>query len=229
MKRDSAEHVRRNFALFFIPIILLGLSTLLLVWAIVRINLPSSMQSNWPWKLQLLDIQSATTVVTIVAGLIFARAQFASAVRPMAGWRGRVVEARGYSSKLVWLVRVVNRVSVPASFHSLEYCVNLESGLAQKSQGKYASWMSRAEAISLLSSVGLKEHVDYELNYFGSNIAISNSYDGGVLAIFTRRAMKVIDDVLIRVQITDQSGDTRQITIYCLLGAVRDPKGPTIA
>lgn len=186
------------------------------------------MRSDWPWKLQLLDIQSATTATTIAAGLVFARAQFASAVRPMAGWTGRVVEVRGFSSKLVWLVRLVNEASAPANFHTPKYCVCLGSESAQKPQNQDHAWISRPEAIALLDSAGLNHGFDYELRYFGPSFTISNSREGSVMALFTRKAMKVISDVLIQVQITDQSGDTRQIIIHCMRGAVRDPKGPTI-
>lgn len=227
MEDDSGGPIRRNFVFFFIPLILLALSALLLAWAILRVNLSPSMQSKWPWKLQLLDIQSATTATTIAAGLVFARAQFASAVRPMWGWTGRVVEARGFSSKLVWIVRVVNQTSAPANFHSPMYCVYLMPRDPRET-GQGQTWISRTEAIEVLNSAGLKYGVDYELRYFGPSFTLSDSRNGSVLGVFARKAMQIVDDVVIQVQVADQSRDTRQISIHCMRGAARNPKGPTI-
>jgi hypothetical protein len=57
----------------------------------------------------------------------------------------------------------------------------------------------------------------------------NSSQDVGVLALFSIKAMAVIDDLLILVRATDQAGDTHQRIIYCLLGADRRPREPTVA
>jgi hypothetical protein len=94
---DPEAHVRvhRNFLYFVVPIILFGFSAAFLGWSILRLNLPSALLSKWPWRVQLLDVESATTATTIAGGLIFARAQYATSVRPMIGWTGRGGQDQG--------------------------------------------------------------------------------------------------------------------------------------
>jgi hypothetical protein len=228
---DPSAHVRvhRNFLYFVVPIALFGLSSLLLAWSILRLNLPAMALSHWPWRVQLLDIQSATTVATITGGLIFARAQYATSVRPMIGWTGRVVKMGGFSSKLVRVVRLVNGSVYPAVFQSPRYHVILRGSHAVQQRGENF-WVSRAKAIELLSNEGLRYKTDYDLKDFGPRFPMSNSsQDVGVLALFSIKAMAVIDDLLILVRATDQAGDAHQRIIYCLLGADRRPREPTVA
>jgi hypothetical protein len=223
------ERTKRNAALFFLPIALLGFSCLLLLWSLVRINLPAPILVVWPWRLQLLDIQSATTAVTIAAGLIFARGQYATAVRPMIGWSGRVVETRALSDKRVWLVRLSNGSTAPAVFHSLSYAVVFKDEQGDVGAAVGHLWLSREEVINRIDAKGLKHEVNYDIRFFGPSVSLSvATVEGNVLALFTKRAMSVIDDLLIRVKATDQAGDTHQRVIHCLRGAVRNPRSPTL-
>jgi hypothetical protein len=225
---DPGAHLRvhRNFLFFVVPIALFTLSLLLLAWSILRLDLPASFLSRWPWKVQLLDVQSATTVATITGGLVFARAQYATSVRPMISWTGRVVKMGGFSSKLVRVVRVMNGSTYPAVFHTPRYRVFLRGARVQRNG---APWLSRAEAIDFLAAAGLIYRKDYDLKDFGPRFPMSNSSQGvGIIALFTVRSMSVIDDVLIEMSATDQAGDTHQRVIFCLLGADRNPRIPTL-
>jgi hypothetical protein len=47
-----------------------------------------------------------------------------------------------------------------------------------------------------------------------------------MLAIFTPKAMAIIDDFLILVRAKDLAGDTHERIVYCMLGAERNPKNP---
>ncbi|MFK0117236.1 hypothetical protein [Streptomyces sp. NPDC090994] len=191
-------------------------------------NLPSSVRSSWPWKLQLLDTQSATTATTIAASLVFARAQYASVVRPMLGWTGNVVEVAGRSSELAWVVRLVNGTSTAAQVKIADYRVTLNP-TAHTSPPVRNPPMSRDEAISFLESAGLRQHTDFELNYIGPAFPLTNAtVNAGVVGVFTPKAMAVIEDVLVTVDARDQAGDTHQRVIYCMRGAVRQPDSPTL-
>lgn len=228
---DPEAHVRvhRNFLYAVVPVILFGLSAVLLAWSILRLNLPVRFLSKWPWRIQLLDVQSAATVATITGGLIFARAQYATSVRPMIGWTGRVVKTRGFSSRLVRVVRLVNGSTFPAVFHAPSYRVILKIDHGRQRQEEEL-WISRTGAIELLDAAGLHYKYDYDLKDFGPRFPMSNSsQDVGVLALFSIKAMAVIDELLIMIQATDQAGDTHQRIIYCMLGAERRPREPTVA
>jgi hypothetical protein len=217
---------RRSFWFFSIPLMFLGISASLLMWAIVRANLPPSVDSQWPWRVQLLDIGSATTMTTVTAGLVLARAQFASAVRPVPAYTGRVARVRGFSSRYVWVVRVLNNSASPAGFHSLEYCVTLQSQPAKKFGNPDRRWGTREEAIRILERIGLRDQIDFDLRLFWG-FSLSNS-SPIALGIFSTKAMGLIEDITIRMVITDQAGDSRPWTMACLTGAVRRPRNSHI-
>jgi hypothetical protein len=220
------RRVRRNRLLFIAPVALFITCSALLVWGIARQNLPGSTIAHWPWKLQLLDIQSATTAVTITGGLILARAQYAATVRPMATWSGAVVKTSGYSSRLIWLVRLKNGCATPSYFRADGYRILFKSQASSDPEGKERDWITRDEAIHLLTTAGLKYRSDYDLNYFGPAVPLSLSNESSMLAIFTPKAMVMIDDFLILVRAKDLAGDTHERIVYCMLGAERNPKNP---
>jgi hypothetical protein len=208
---------------------------MLLLWAIIRQNLPASLISGWPWKIQLLDIQSASTAATITGGLILARAQYANTVRPMIGWTGNHVDVAGYAEKAIWLVTVGNGCATPAYFQAEAYRVLLKTHGNSKPADDAPQWMTRDDAIGLLSTAGLRLKVDYDLNYLGPAFPISISSQDCTLAIFTARATEAVDDVLVRVRAQDLVGDVHERIIYCLRGAERElqelkihPKGRTL-
>ena len=168
--------VHRNTLYFVVPIILFGISSLLLLWSIIRLNISSSARTEWPWKIQLLDIQSATTATTIAGGLVFARAQYATAVRPIIGWMGSIVEAKEFSSHLVWLVRVANGSTSAATFHFAEYCVIFNKKSSDHIDQADPIWVSYDEAITVLNANGLRYKKDYDMPFPGQgNVPLSVS------------------------------------------------------
>jgi hypothetical protein len=215
--------------LFFrLPLLLLAVSSALLLWAVLTANLSDSIRASWPWKLELLDTQSATTATTIAAGLVFARAQYASVVRPLLGWTGGVVKVDEFSSEYAWMVRLVNGASTPSLVNVPEYRLSLKSGPGVD-KPEEGPWVSREKAISALVSAGLLQGRDFELRYIGPAFPLSSStQEAGVVGIFSRRAMEVVDDVLVRVEAADQAGDTHQRIIHCMRGAVRKPTASTV-
>ncbi|MBT2368440.1 hypothetical protein J7E88_24725 [Streptomyces sp. ISL-10] len=191
-------------------------------------NLPVSIRSSWPWKLQMLDTQSATAATTIAASLVFARAQYASVVRPMLGWTGSVVEVAGRSDELAWRVRLLNGASAASRINITGYRVILNPAVHPSTPAS-DSWLSREEAISCLRSAGMSHFTDFELRHIGPAFPLSNATpNAGVVGIFTRRAMELIEELHVRVEATDQAGDTHQRTVYCMSGAIRQPTSITL-
>ncbi len=218
--------IRRNYLLFILPIVLFMLCLLLLVWAVIRQNLPSSLISRWPWKIQLLDIQSATTAATITGGLILARAQYASTVRPMISWAGNHVDVAGYAEKAVWLVTVANGCATPAYYRAESYQVLLKTHGDPEPADDAPPWITRDDAINLLRSKGLRLKVDYDLNYLGPAYPLSAASPDCNLAIFTARAIETVSDILVRVRAQDLAGDVHERVIYCMRGSERDSSSP---
>lgn len=195
----------------------------MLLWSIVRANIPSSIITEWPWRLQLLDIGSATTMTTVTAGLVLARAQFATAVRPIPLYTGRVVRIDHFSSRYAWVVRLENGSTSPARFHRLEYQVSLRHSFAEKFRDSSDHWVNREEAIGLLEAATLRNQTDFDLQFF-ADFSLSNSSQPVMIGVFTTKAMEIIDDIKIRMTITAQSGDSRSWVINCMTGAIRNPK-----
>jgi hypothetical protein len=168
-------------------------------------------------------------MATIAGGLVFARAQYETAVRPMINWMGSVVEGEMLSDRLVWLVRAVNGSSYPAVFNLPEYCVQLRHNDIGQAVEEDLQWVSHGEAIGQIESAGLVRGMDYELPESGSfPLSVSSPYHL-ILALFTIQAMRIIEDVLIRVNATDQAGDTYERIVSCMRGAIRNPKGISIS
>lgn len=230
MQTRVQTRVHRNTLFFIVPIVLFVISFLLLLWSIIRLNISDSVRAEWPWKVQFLDIQSATTAATISGGLVFARAQYATAVRPMISWMSSIVEAEELSSELVWVVRVVNGSTSAAFFHSPEFCVVLNQKSSDDPDQADQKWISYDEAVALLDANGVRHGVDYRMPFTGKGgtpLSVSSPYHI-ILGIFSRKALRIIDDVLVKVKATDQAGDTHQRIIYCMRGVVKNPKGASL-
>jgi hypothetical protein len=161
-------------------------------------------------------------MTTVTAGLFLARAQFSLAVRPLPSHTGRVAKLRGFSSRYVWVSRVLNNSTSPARFHSLEYYVLPNPKIAKKFNLSDPHWGTREDALQALERIGLKDQVDFDLRLF-STFSLSSS-SPMLLGIFSTRAMSAIESLIVRITISDQAGDSRQWKMDCLIGAIRNPK-----
>ncbi len=209
--KDEQKRIHRNWLYYFVPIALFFLTLLLLVWAIVRQNLSVSTQSSWPWKLQLLDIQSATTAATITGGLILARAQYAVSVRPAISWGGNW-EGKADDN---WTIRLSNGSPATSYFKYLQYRVIPEG----KSFGANEGWVPRDEAEQQLEDLGLRQGEDFALNLFGPKVPMSGTIDDNIrIAWFSERAIAALESVEIKVRAVDQAGDVHQRIVYCWRG-----------
>jgi hypothetical protein len=95
---------------------------------------------------------------------------------------------------------------------------------------KDLQWVSHGEAIEQIEGAGLVRGTDYELPESSQSfpLSVSSPYRL-ILALFTAKAMRTIEDVLIRVVAIDQAGDTYERIVYCMRGAIRNPKGISIS
>ncbi len=218
------KRTKRNKWFFVTPMLFFTLAFIFLTWAVIRLNLPPSVLSRWPWKVQILDVQSATTALTITGGLILARAQYANTVKPMIGWLGAVEQTTAYSNRHIWPVDLINGCSTPAYFRADGYFLLLKARQVTDFEESNVNWVTRDDIIAFLETMDVRHGLDYELNYLGPSLPLSLSSPIFRLALFTPKAMHAIDDLLILVRAKDLVGDVHERIIYCMRGADRNPK-----
>ncbi|MFD3973672.1 hypothetical protein [Streptomyces cyaneofuscatus] len=217
----SQRVVRRNRVLSGLLTWLVYLSLLLLAYSVWRENAPDTLTDAWPWKLQLLDIQSATTAAVGSLGASLARAQYARAVRPALGYFGQVKEGMAPDDRLAWVCSVLNAAQDVAVVEQLGYRVVL-TGDAEAEDDE-AGWLRRDEAVRLIEQRGPADRADFALNFIGVGRPLPAQ---GMMLIswFTAAAMAEVRAVHVRLRVTDRVGDTHERVINVLKGADRSPR-----
>lgn len=84
------------------------LLTLVLVWESIRGNIAPDARDDWPWRLQLLDMEALGSLMAVAVGAVLARAQYARTVRPCLGWRGSWTKGHLRGDSQAWTVGVLN-------------------------------------------------------------------------------------------------------------------------
>jgi hypothetical protein len=214
--------IHRNRIIYFSLVALSILSLVLLGYAIFRENLSPQTISKWPWKLQILDIQSATTLMFGAIGSALARAQYSYSIRPALGWFGRVAAGVAPNEKLSWVSHVINGGQGTAVVFELHYHVLLADPLNEEPIGDSAFWVNSKGAIDLIETCGLTDRDDFNLEFIARGRPIAPT---ALMFVgwFTEEAMREIRDIFVRIRVTDQLGDMHERVISLLKGANRTP------
>ncbi|MFD8599316.1 hypothetical protein ACFV1L_30370 [Kitasatospora sp. NPDC059646] len=213
--------VRRNRLFSSLIWALVAVSATVLVFAIVQKNLPGS-AGHWPWKLQLLDIPTATAATLGTVGAAIARAQYARSVQPVLSSGGLVAEGLAPNGARVWKCTVGNAGAAAVVVVEASYWVELVPSAAPTPR----RWLTHDEVVALLVSSGLSEHVDFSLTLVtpGAAYRAESTYQ---VAWFTARAMAVLADLFFRIRVSDRAGDVHERTLPLMKNPVRDPGGPS--
>ncbi|MFE4529941.1 hypothetical protein ACFRMO_22755 [Streptomyces anulatus] len=194
------------------------LSLLLLAYSVWRTNAPDTLTDSWPWKLELLDGQSATTAVVGSMGAALARGQYARAVRPALGYYGRATADIAPDDRLVWACHVVNAAQDVAVVDGIAYRVVL-TGDANPTDDE-TGWVDRQRAKRAIEERGPVDRSDFSLHFISADKPLPAQ---GLMLIgwFTEEAMAEVRDVHVRLRVTDRVGDTHERIIDVLKGADR--------
>ncbi len=212
--------IRRNWIFWRLLVCLAVVAMLLFVYSIIQQNLAASTKGPDTGPIEILDIQSATAALLATAGALLARAQYATAVRPMIGFQGRSV--RGLSpdnDQLVWASRVTNGAQDAATVINVRYCVRYVG----QSSAASGVWLELDDISSELERAGLQTDTDYGLARFGKGFPLPGGQHF-VLGWFTPHAMTVIDGLGVRLQVMDRVGDVHERSMDMLKGANRAPQ-----
>ncbi|MER5636755.1 hypothetical protein ABT095_07365 [Kitasatospora sp. NPDC002227] len=194
----------------------------LLVYSVVQDNLSDQLQHSWPWRLRLLDVQSATTAALAVLGACLARAQYARTVRPALGHSGRAVDGVAPFGQRAWACVLTNAAQDVAVISDIAFLVTFVPAAPGEQPPEPSPWGTALQAIGRITAEGLELRKDFMLTVMTAGVPVPSQ---GMLFLgwFTERAMRVVDEVYIRVQVVDRVGDTHERIIACLKAADRTP------
>ncbi|MFE9635671.1 hypothetical protein [Streptomyces sp. NPDC006463] len=216
---DAQRRIRRNRWLFTAPLVLLCVLAAVLVWEIVRGNVPDASRSHWPWRLQLMSAEPLASLLAVSAGTVLARAQYARTVRPALGWRSEFVAGLLPGTSKAWSVGVLNGGQHNVVVERVDYRLLL-AGDPDEGQGE-AEWTGLAGVGDRLAGAGLRATVDFRLIGMGPGypLVATGTYETVGVGVFSKRFIDEVRAFYMRIQVMDSVGDTHERIIQCLEGA----------
>ena len=216
---DRQRRVHRSPLLFTAPVILLGLLSCLAVWEVLRGNLSPSTRETWPWRFSALNQEALASLLAVSLGFVFARAQYSRAARPIIGWSGLASsDTHSMNSKFVWIVRILNGGMHSAILERVDYHVQPKG---EQVSAADIEWYGYTTVVAELESLGLQIGKDFYLNPIGagSPLGISSEHKSLTAARLSIPALSLLDNIYIRVRVTDAVGDSHERILHCLRGA----------
>ncbi|MFJ4829453.1 hypothetical protein ACIP79_05935 [Streptomyces sp. NPDC088747] len=217
--------IHRSGLLSRLPSVLLCLALLLLVHALIRQNLPDRLTHGWPWRLELLDSQSAVAAVLATGGVSLARAQYARTVRPALGYIGRVQGGYAPHDQLAWACHLINSSSDVALTSEVSYRISYTPVAQAKGAQDSLEWVEHQAAVASIVASGLLSREDFALNSVKPGWPLAGQ-QLLFLGWFTEKAMRDLDHVFVRVRVQDRVGDIHERVIDLLKAAIRSPSHP---
>lgn len=214
----AQRRVRRSPLLFTAPLVLLLLLTVVLVWESVRANVAPGARSDWPWRLQLLDMEALGSLLAVAAGAVLARAQYARTVRPYLGWRGGWVREHLKGGAQAWRMGLLNGGQHIAAVESYDFLVVPAGADAPDAA---ARWTGLPGAAAELTALGLTVAEDFQLvdTSPGFPLVSTGSYETVLVGAFSKRFLERVDALYVRVRVVDVVGDSHERIGDCLKGA----------
>ena len=196
--------VDRPSALDVWPVRLLVFLVVVLLWAILRENLPPSWTSRWPWKLQLVDVAPAAALAGGLLALIATRRQLTLTVEPHLGWSSTRDASVVLGKKSAWRVVVDNSGGGRAIIQAVEYRV-VPVGKDIEAQ----PWATVDAARAQLVGLGLVEDEDFVLRRLGAGAGIGTSKDDRIEVLaLTLRALEHVSAVDLYIRYEGATRDT---------------------
>jgi hypothetical protein len=179
----------RSRSLDLAPRVLLGILVLLLLWQVLRSNLPLPWLEHWPWRLTLVDASTAAGLAGGVAALVATRRQFAATLEPHLGWTSYRNESPILGQASRWRVLLTNSGGGRAIIRSTFYRVVLTGEDLLSSP-----WTDLEAARARLGSAGLIEDRDFALIRLGvgAGIGVGAGEESEVLALGERALVRVM-------------------------------------
>ncbi|MFB6817398.1 hypothetical protein ACFCV8_22900 [Streptomyces sp. NPDC056347] len=213
--------VRRSVLLFTVPLALLAVLTAVLVWESIRSNVTPGAQSQWPWRLHLMDTEVLGSLLALSLGVVLARAQYARTVRPHLGWRGIWVKGALVGGAPAWRVGILNGGQYTAVIDSW----NIRVVLKGEEDAPDGPWKSVSGAAAELATAGFVAGVDFRLIEFGAGFPLMGGVGGHetvLVGAFSEGFARQVESLYVRARVTDVAGDTHERITDCMKGMWTD-------
>lgn len=215
---DRQRRIRRSPLLFVAPLVLLIVLTLVLLWEIVRSNITGDLAHQWPWRLRLMDMNPLGALLAVALAAVFGRAQYARTVQPVLGWSSSWTVGDLAPDEPGWRVEVVNGGSQHAVVEQRDFCF-------VPRDGEPTDWTDHDGLLQELAGRGLVAGKDYYLWLTGAGFPLGT---GGMRAgTYGQRFVDEIDQLRMRLRVTDAVGDSHERVMDLMRGArMERPGGP---
>lgn len=214
--------IRRKRIFVAFPIVFCGIIFLMVLWEIVRQNLPSETLKHWPWRLKLFDLGSGATLLTVLMVVVLTRTQYAETIRPAVGWTQRLVRGgvdytlasrHVNKAKEFVIVNVFNGGGGSAVVVSVDYRI------AFMAQAAVSEWLTHSLLYSGMDSYGLTRGKDYYFDYLRAGLPLlpgESLFDKGlVIVLVNRNVMRELRVLDVRLRFRDQVGDIHERVLDC--------------
>ncbi|MFD9049527.1 hypothetical protein [Streptomyces zaomyceticus] len=208
--------MRRSPLLFTAPIVMLVLLTAVLGWEVVRANMTEAARIEWPWRLELLDMEPLGSLLAVAVGAVLARAQYARTVRPALGWRADRTTGHLRGGVPEWQVGLLNGGSHTVVVEAYE----CRAVLRGEDPRHAASWTDVQGVAEVLTGAGLTVGEDFQLVTMGHFPLVgTGSYETTMLGAFSQRFVDEVEALHLRVRVGDVVGDSHERILDALKGA----------
>ncbi|MCX5014757.1 hypothetical protein OG765_27760 [Streptomyces sp. NBC_00555] len=217
---ETQRRIRRNRWLFTAPLVLLCVLAVVLIWEIVRGNIPEAARTHWPWRLQLMSAEPLASLLAVAAGAVLARAQYSRAIRPVLGWRSEFEPGLLPGSGKAWKVGILNGGQNNAVLEQVDYHLVM-AGDPVDGPDSGVEWTGLTTLGEQLADAGLRAAVDFRILYFGGGypMVATGSHETIPVGVFSKRFIDEVHAFYMRIRVTDGVGDTHERIIDCLKGA----------
>ncbi|MDK0518650.1 hypothetical protein [Streptomyces sp. ML-6] len=218
MPSDVQRRIRRSPLLFTTPLVLLVLLAGVLIWEMIRVNVSPGARAEWPWRLQLIDVQILGSLLAVAAGAVLARAQFARAMRPHIGWRGAWVKGQLAPDVPAWRVGILNGGQHLAVIESWS-CRVVMRGMGDDADGD-PRWADVHDTVAELTGAGLVVGEDFRLIGFGAGFPLvgGGGHETVLVGAFSENFTERVQALYVRARFTDVVGDTHERIMDCMKG-----------
>lgn len=230
------HHIRRSRLFVALPAAITFLLGVILLWAIVRQNIGANHRAEWPFKLIILDVAPAASLLGVFGALIFARAQLARTMSPHFGYSWTDVKDENGEQR--WELHFYNGGPGHARLTSIVYLIDFYETDDSRSE---ATWLMVGDLYQVLKGRRVNFE-DFDVAWIGGAPLTpqSTARDGFRLVSANVKGLAAISRFEVRMEAIDPVGDLHRLHIRATaripLRAVQDieehrarPQGRTVA